>query len=83
MNAPLQKAPIPLPQLGAGEAFPDVNIQHELSDEMPGLVAVGGALDVATLKRAYSQGIFPWFSAGATDFVVEHRPAHGAEGGGF
>jgi leucyl/phenylalanyl-tRNA---protein transferase len=31
---------------------------------MPGLVAVGGALDVATLKRAYSQGIFPWFSLG-------------------
>jgi leucyl/phenylalanyl-tRNA---protein transferase len=28
------------------------------------LVAVGGALDVATLKRAYSQGIFPWFSEG-------------------
>jgi leucyl/phenylalanyl-tRNA---protein transferase len=54
----------PLPQLGAGEAFPDVNIQHELSHEMPGLVAVGGALDVATLKHAYSQGIFPWFSAG-------------------
>lgn len=56
--------PVPLPQLGAGEAFPDVNIQHELSHEMPGLVAVGGALDVATLKRAYSQGIFPWFSEG-------------------
>jgi leucyl/phenylalanyl-tRNA---protein transferase len=55
---------VPLPQLGAGEAFPDVNIRHELSDEMPGLVAVGGALDVATLKHAYSQGIFPWFSAG-------------------
>ena len=54
----------PLPQLGAGEAFPDVNIQHELSDEMPGLVAVGGALDVSTLKRAYSQSIFPWFSLG-------------------
>lgn len=54
----------PLPQLGVGEAFPDVHIQHELSDEMPGLVAVGGALDVATLKRAYSQGIFPWFSLG-------------------
>jgi leucyl/phenylalanyl-tRNA---protein transferase len=53
-----------LPQLGAGEAFPPVDVQHELSDEMPGLVAVGGALDLATLKRAYSQGIFPWFSAG-------------------
>jgi leucyl/phenylalanyl-tRNA---protein transferase len=54
----------PLPQLGAGEAFPPVDLQHELSDEMPGLIAVGGALDVATLKHAYSQGIFPWFSAG-------------------
>jgi leucyl/phenylalanyl-tRNA---protein transferase len=54
----------PLPQLAAGEAFPPVDVQHELSEEMPGLVAVGGALDVATLKRAYSQGIFPWFSAG-------------------
>lgn len=64
MNTSLQKALIPLPQLGAGEAFPDVNIQHELSAEMPGLVAVGGALDVITLKHAYSQGIFPWFSAG-------------------
>jgi leucyl/phenylalanyl-tRNA--protein transferase len=62
MNAPLQKATIPLPQLGAGEAFPDVTIRHELSDEMPGLVAVGGDLSVKTLKTAYSQGIFPWFS---------------------
>jgi leucyl/phenylalanyl-tRNA---protein transferase len=67
MNTSPQKTPkvlTPVPQLGAGDAFPDVNIQHALSAEMPGLVAVGGALDVATLKRAYSQGIFPWFSAG-------------------
>ena len=64
MNTPQQKMPIPLPQLGAGDAFPDVNTQHELSDEMPGLIAVGGRLDVATLKRAYSHGIFPWFSEG-------------------
>lgn len=68
MNSSLQKSVtsphVPLPRLGAGEAFPDVNIQHELSAEMPGLIAVGGALDVATLKHAYSQGIFPWFSAG-------------------
>ena len=64
MNTSLQKTPIPLPQLGAGEAFPPVDVEHELSREMPGLVAVGGALDVASLKRAYSQGIFPWFSEG-------------------
>jgi leucyl/phenylalanyl-tRNA--protein transferase len=28
------------------------------------LLAAGAALDVATLKQAYSQGIFPWFSEG-------------------
>lgn len=27
-----------------------------------GLLAVGGGLDVPTLERAYSKGIFPWFS---------------------
>jgi leucyl/phenylalanyl-tRNA--protein transferase len=27
-------------------------------------LAAGGALDVATLQRAYSAGVFPWFSAG-------------------
>lgn len=54
----------PLPQLGKGEAFPPVDLQHELSQDFPGLLAVGGALDVATLKSAYSQGIFPWFSEG-------------------
>jgi leucyl/phenylalanyl-tRNA---protein transferase len=55
---------IPLPQLDVGDAFPDVTLQHELSDDFPGLLAVGGALDVTTLKSAYSQGIFPWFSEG-------------------
>lgn len=28
----------------------------------PGLLAAGGALDVATLCDAYAHGIFPWFS---------------------
>lgn len=33
------------------------------SEETPnGLVAVGGTLDVETLLRAYSRGIFPWSS---------------------
>ena len=27
-----------------------------------GLVAVGGTLDVATLREAYSNGVFPWFN---------------------
>lgn len=30
----------------------------------PGLLAAGGALDVDSLHRAYSSGIFPWFSEG-------------------
>jgi leucyl/phenylalanyl-tRNA--protein transferase len=30
----------------------------------PGLLAVGGALDVPTLLAAYSSTIFPWFSEG-------------------
>ncbi len=30
----------------------------------PGLLAAGAGLDVETLCRAYSRGIFPWYSAG-------------------
>ncbi len=30
----------------------------------PGLLAAGGALDVDTLRRAYGNTIFPWFSEG-------------------
>ncbi len=33
-------------------------------DPAPGLLAAGGTLAVPTLVDAYSQGIFPWFSAG-------------------
>jgi leucyl/phenylalanyl-tRNA--protein transferase len=29
-----------------------------------GLVGVGGSLDVHTLLRAYSEGVFPWFNPG-------------------
>lgn len=59
-----QLSPIPVPMLGPGDAFPPVDVQHALSKDMPGLIAVGGDLDVSTLKSAYSQGIFPWFSEG-------------------
>jgi leucyl/phenylalanyl-tRNA---protein transferase len=31
---------------------------------MPGLLAAGGALDVATLVSAYQHTVFPWFSEG-------------------
>jgi leucyl/phenylalanyl-tRNA--protein transferase len=53
-----------LPWLEPGDAFPAVERAWGVSDPAPGLLAAGGALDVDTLLRAYSQGIFPWYSAG-------------------
>lgn len=58
------KRPRPLPWLEAGEPFPPVEQAWGASDPAPGLLAAGGALDVATLLRAYAQGIFPWYSKG-------------------
>lgn len=37
--------------------FPDIKTARE-----DGLLAIGGELNVDTLKLAYSSGIFPWFS---------------------
>ena len=54
----------PVPWLDAGEAFPPVATAWGHTDPAPGLLAAGAALDVPTLVRAYSQGIFPWFSRG-------------------
>ena len=53
-----------LPWLEPGEAFPDVTRAWDESQPAPGLLAAGGALDIETLHRAYSGGIFPWFSQG-------------------
>lgn len=63
MTAPA-KAQTQLPWLSPGDAFPNVAQAWGASDPAPGLLAGGGALDAATLLRAYSNGIFPWFSAG-------------------
>jgi len=60
----MKKLQRPLPWLDAGEEFPPVSRAWGSSDPAPGLLAAGAALDVATLKQAYSQGIFPWFSEG-------------------
>ena len=60
----MKKPQRPLPWLDAGEAFPSVSRAWGLGDPAPGLLAAGGALDVATLVQAYRQGIFPWFSEG-------------------
>ena len=50
--------------LNPGDPFPPASRACKSDQPAPGLVAVGGALDVATLQRAYSSGIFPWFSDG-------------------
>lgn len=58
---PQQRA---LPWMDPGEPFPDVASAWPLDSDAPGLLAVGGSLDVESLVRAYSRGIFPWYSQG-------------------
>lgn len=53
-----------LPWLTPGESFPPAAEAWGAHDPAPGLLAAGGALNVATLKQAYGHGIFPWFSTG-------------------
>ncbi len=53
-----------LPWLEPGDAFPDASQAWDAAQTAPGLLAAGGALDVDSLHRAYSAGIFPWFSQG-------------------
>jgi leucyl/phenylalanyl-tRNA---protein transferase len=55
---------IKLPWLESGENFPAVSLAWGLGDPAPGLLAAGADLSVGTLVSAYSQGIFPWYSAG-------------------
>ena len=54
----------PLPLLQPGAPFPPAAQAWPADSPAPGLLAAGGALDVPTLHAAYSNGIFPWFSAG-------------------
>lgn len=53
-----------LPWLAAGDAFPPVKEAWGPRDPASGLLAGGGDLSVSTLKNAYMQGIFPWYSEG-------------------
>lgn len=53
-----------LPWLDPGDPFPDPARAWDAHQPAPGLLAAGGALDVDSLHRAYSAGIFPWFSEG-------------------
>lgn len=50
--------------LAPHDPFPGVEQTWGESDPIPGLLAAGGQLDAQHLRNAYSQGIFPWFSAG-------------------
>lgn len=60
----MTRRPPPLPWLEPGEPFPDPAQAWDAAAPAPGLLAAGGALDTDTLVRAYTQGIFPWFSEG-------------------
>ena len=60
----MKKPQRPLPWLEDGEDFPAASRAWGPGDPAPGLLAAGGALNVATLVRAYQLGIFPWFSEG-------------------
>ena len=53
-----------LPWLAEGQAFPPLEIAWNSASPAPGLLAAGETLDAATLIRAYSNGIFPWYSLG-------------------
>ncbi|HEY8049972.1 MAG TPA: leucyl/phenylalanyl-tRNA--protein transferase [Ramlibacter sp.] len=53
-----------LPWLDPGDPFPDPARAWDDRQPAPGLLAAGGALDADSLLRAYSSGIFPWFSEG-------------------
>lgn len=50
--------------LEPGQDFPPASQAWGDGSAAPGLLAAGGALDLASLRRAYSRGIFPWYSAG-------------------
>ena len=54
----------PIPWLAPGQDFPDLSMAWGDDSPAPGLLAAGGALDINTLSKAYSNGIFPWFSDG-------------------
>jgi len=54
----------PLTQLKPGDPFPPLTQAWPAHSPAPGLVAVGGALDVPSLLAAYAATIFPWFSEG-------------------
>ncbi|NCN70236.1 MAG: leucyl/phenylalanyl-tRNA--protein transferase [Rhodoferax sp.] len=55
---------LPLPWLEAGQPFPPFDQTWGEESPAPGLLCAGNDLSVDTLKHAYANGIFPWYSAG-------------------
>lgn len=62
----LRSATMPpqLPWLEIEDPFPTPTLAWGPEDPAPGLLAAGGALDVAHLCAAYAQGTFPWYGPG-------------------
>ena len=60
----MPKPPSTLPWLEPDDPFPAVESAWGPRSEAPGLLAAGGDLSINTLRNAYSNGIFPWFSEG-------------------
>ena len=54
----------PLPWLEPGQSFPAASRAWGAQSPIPGLLCAGNDLQVDTLRSAYSQGIFPWYSEG-------------------
>lgn len=50
--------------LDPGQVFPAVSQAWGEGSIAPGLLCAGSSLNTETLKDAYSQGIFPWYSTG-------------------
>lgn len=51
-----------LPWLNPGEKLPPPETAWGENDSVPGLLAAGGSLDVASLQDAYANAVFPWFN---------------------
>ncbi len=60
----MPRRPPALPWLEPGDPFPEPATAWGENSDAPGLLAAGGELNSETLLRAYSQGIFPWYSTG-------------------
>lgn len=53
-----------LPWLTPEDDFPSPRTQADPDPEVPGLLAISEQITSAQLLKAYSQGIFPWYSDG-------------------